>query len=294
MKITRRQLRRIIKEELSRLNEAQLQCKISEWEVTILFKLGESQIITPNLPPNDLICLMVQGMESDRDFIEITAGTSGSPTSKPGQDPRKADLINQKVMLERIASAQNEVSGYLEGVIANHHYGANVAPVSLPYSIREIWNKAKVDTNFSTIMPGDVIGGKYQVPTDPNDPYFEDMQFVKIKITTPIVTPNVSQLVDRFMKATLEMVGTDEDEVYTVLTELRDAKDFYAFNRALFDTHGKNFYTIACSRGWHKRQLNLPGLGPTTVLPGGPTEIGDDDTTVAAHLQRLGVQPLKC
>jgi hypothetical protein len=287
MKITHRQLRRLIKEEIQLLTEQTSQCNISEWEVTILFKLGESQIITPSMLPTDLLCLLIQGMESDRDFIEITAGTSGSPTSKPGQDPQKADRINQKVMLARIASAQNEVANYLEGIIGNQKVG-------LPYSVREIWNKAKVDTKFSTIMPGDVIGGKYQVPTDPNDPYFEDMQFVKIKITTPFATPNVAKLVDRFMKATLEIVGTKEDEVYAVLTELRDAQDFHAFNRALFDTHGKNFYTIACSRGWDKRQLNLPGLGPTTVLPGGPTEIEDDDTTVAAHLQRLGVQPLKC
>ena len=287
MKITRRQLRRIINEEIQILTEQTSQCNISEWEVTILFKPGGHQIISASATPADLICLMIQGMESDRDFIEITAGTSGSPTSKPGRDPGKADRINQKVMLARIASAQNEVAKYLDGIIGNQKVG-------LPYSIREIWNKAKVDTDFSTIMPGDVIGGKYQVPTDPNDPYFEDMQFVKIKIKTPISTPNVAKLVDRFMKATLEIVGTSEDEVYAVLKELRDARDFHAFNRALFDTHGKNFYIIACSRGWNKRQLNLPGLGPTTVIPGGPTEIEDDDTTVAAHLQRLGVQPLKC
>jgi hypothetical protein len=287
MKITRKQLRRIINEEIQILTEQTSQCNISEWEVTILFKPGGHQIISNSAAPADLICLMIQGMESDRDFIKITAGTSGSPTSKPGQDPQKADRINQKVMLARIASAQNEVANYLEGIIGNQKVG-------LPYSIREIWNKAKVDTDFSTIMPGDVIGGKYQVPTDPNDPYFEDMQFVKIKIMTPISTPNVAKLVDRFMRATLEMLGTKEDEVYAVLSELRDAKDFHAFNRALISTHGKSFYTVACSRGWNKRALNLGVFGNTTILPGGPTEISEDDPTVDAELRRLGVPQLKC
>ena len=279
MKITKKRLRQIINEEISRITEATSVCNINEWEVIVLFDRGKSEIITTSVPPAaDIICLMTAGMESDRNFIRIKAGTSGS-----GSDPS-----NQKVMMNRIVSAQDEVAGYLAGI---------VGPTGLPYAWPTVWNKADYDLKFDTIEPGSILKGT-QVPSDPDDPWFRDKQYVKITISSASVTPNITRLANRFLKATIDRwrPGTDEGEIYRVLRELRDAKDFYEFNLALNTQIGQNFHQIACSRGWHSRPLTL-SIGSRTMRtgsPSGPTEIEEDDTTVDAELRRLGVPTLKC
>jgi hypothetical protein len=276
MKITRRQLKRIIKEELNRITEAVSPCNINEWEITVLFDRGQTEIIATSLPPADLLCLMQAGMESDRNFIRIKAGTSGTGS----------DQDNQRVMMDRVISAQDEVTSYLDGILG---------PTGLPYAWPVIWNKADHEQVFDIIEPGSVIGGKYKVPSDPDDQWFKDKQYVKITISSVPVPPNFIRLANRFMKATVDRGAagivnpTHDAEVYAILKELRDARDFHSFNRALATTHGKSFYTIACSRGWNKRTF-----GSATVLPDGPTEIDEDDSTVDAELRRLGVPTLDC
>ena len=281
MKITHRKLRQIIKEELSRITEAASPCNVSEWEATVLFDRGEAEIIATSLPAADLICLMTAGMESDRNFIRIKAGTSGSGS----------DTSNQDVMMSRIRSAQDEVAGYLAGIAGS---------TGLPYAWPTVWNKADYDLDYDTIEPGSVLKGT-QVPSDPDDPWFRDKQYVKITISAASSTPEFTVLANRFLKATVDRLapGTDETEVYEVLKSLRDAKDFYQFNQALIKLHnsGQNFYQIACSRGWNKRPLTL-SLGSltkrTSLFKGGPTEIEEDNPTVDAELRRLGVPQLKC
>ena len=116
MKITKRRLRQIIKEEVSRITESASHCGVSEMEFLVLFDRGKSQIMGTPLTPNqlsDLLCLMTAGMESDRNFIKISAGTSAT-----GSDP-----ANQKVMMNRIVAAiQAKAKNYkvrLGGVVAN-------------------------------------------------------------------------------------------------------------------------------------------------------------------------------
>ena len=282
MKITRRQLRQIIKEEVSRITESASHCGVSEMEFLVLFDRGKSQIMGTPLTPSqlsDLLCLMTAGMESDRNFIKISAGTSAT-----GSDP-----ANQKVMMNRIVAAQDEVADYLAGAVGS---------TGLPYAFPAIWNKSDYDLKFDTIEPGSVLKGT-RVPGDPDDPWFRDKQYVRITISAASSTPEFIRLANRFLKATIDRwtPGTDETEVYDVLKSLRDSEDFYQFNQALRTLSGKNFNQISCSRGWHSCPLTL-SIGSltkrTSLFKGGPTEIEEDNPTVDAELRRLGVPTLKC
>jgi hypothetical protein len=92
------------------------------------------------------------------------------------------------------------------------------------------------------------------------------------------------------------MVGTDDDMVFEILSQLRDYEDFHNFNKALVTSHGKTFYGVACDKvvgskpgtmtAWLTGKAGLRGLGPA--------EIGGDDMGVAGQLQRLGAKPIKC
>tara|TARA_Y100001938_G_C8038516_1_gene404795 strand:+ start:367 stop:1212 length:846 start_codon:yes stop_codon:yes gene_type:complete len=281
MKITRQKLRNIIQEEISILSESghTAPCKVDEFEVTVLFDAGKAEIPTlyaPGAVPADIVCLMRQGMERDRNFITVKAGTSGTGSTRANKD----------VMLKRVNSALEEVAIFLDGYMG---------PTKLPYAIREIWNKADYDLNFNTIKPGEVIAGKYRAPNDPNDPWFKDKQYVTIKVKAPPVKPNILRLANRFLRATVDRLlpGTVEEEVYAVLKSLRDAEDFLEFNQALLKLGRTNFYQVSCSKGWDSLKFSF-GVVPLTVVPGGPTEIDPEDTTIDAELRRLGVPPLRC
>ena len=203
--------------------------------------------------------LMSSGMRGDRPFINIEAGTSGTGSH---QD-------NRRVMDERI----NQAIDFLVREMENSQRGGN----RLKYATPAIIDKATIDRKYSRIEPGSILPDGTQVPTDPNHPYFMDFQYVSICFNPTSKTPGYGSLADQFFKATIETIGgTDEDAVYEILNQLRDMEDFREFNRELKRDYGKNFYEVACdSTMWIK-------------------ELGDGDTTINAHLRRLGTRPITC
>ena len=203
--------------------------------------------------------LLSAGMMGDRPFIEIEAGTSGT-----GSHQR-----NRQVMDDRI----NEAIDFLLREMEASQRGRN----TLRYSIPAIIDKANIDRKYSRIEPGSILPDGTQVPTEPNHPYFDDFQYVKLCFSPTSETPGYGSLADQFFKATIETIGgTNENAVYAILDQLRDNADFMEFNDELKRDYGMDFYEIACdSTMWIK-------------------EIGRNDTTINAHLRRLGVSPIPC
>ena len=172
----------------------------------------------------------------------------------------------------------------------------------LPYSEEALREKSRIDHRFDTIEPGSKIAGTgEQVPTDPNDPFFDDKQYVTITLNPAGETPKYVTLADRFVKATTESVGhTDDDEVYDILESLRDDEDFANFNDYLTQIgDGKDFYEIACDRvkiPGAEGKTSIFGLFDVDLVPDevGPPELGGGDRTINIILKNLGVAPVEC
>ena len=197
--------------------------------VIVNFKRGESQIQTE--VDENIVKLMKMGMRGDRPFITVEAGTSGTGS----------DSANRRVMSNRIGEALKLVIDTAKDLVGESN---------LPYSESAIMNRVQMDTNYNTIEPGSVIGDE-QVPTDEDDPFFNQFQYVKICFNSITDTPNYGMLADQFMAATIEKTGlnpTDDDTVYFILDTLRDSGDFMEFNKELKNDYGMDFYEIACDR----------------------------------------------
>jgi len=209
--------------------------------------------------------LLMQGMRGDRPFIDIEAGTSGT-----GSHDR-----NREVMEERV----NQAIEFLIDEVSNF-----VGPNKLKYSVPAIIDKANIDRKYSRIEPGSIIPltGE-EVPTDPNDDYFKDAQYVQICINPVTETPNYNSLADLFIKATKDdSLGTDEDGVYSILQKMRDKEDFEAFQEELrVGMYEMDFYEVVCDGGvWP--------FGKVKELPRG------DHHGIDSELRRLGVKPIPC
>ena len=192
--------------------------------VIVNFKRGESQIQTE--VDENIVKLMKMGMRGDRPFITVEAGTSGTGS----------DLANRRVMSDRIGEALKLVIDAAKDLVGGNN---------LPYSESAIMNRVQMDSNYNTIEPGSVIGDE-QVPTDEDDPFFNQFQYVKICFNSIDDTPNYGMLADQFMAATIEKIGTDEEMVYAILDQLRDGEDFDMFNEELKNDYGMDFYEVAC------------------------------------------------
>ena len=203
--------------------------------------------------------LLRAGMRGDRPFIEIEAGTSGT-----GSHERNRDVMDERI---------NQGIDFVLRELKKGHGGRNM----LSYSTPAVIDKATIDRKYSRIEPGSILPDGTEVPTDPNHPYFTDSQYVNICFNQTSKTPGYGSLADQFMAATIEKIGgTDERLVYSILDDLRDEGDFREFNDELKRDYGMNFYEVACDETmWIK-------------------ELGDGDTTINAHLRRLGVGPIRC
>ena len=242
--------------------------------INFVFKRGEIEVIEdlPRMFPT-IVKLIDKGMRGDRPFIKIEAGTSGTGS----------DEENRKVMEGRIDRALKMV---IRGAFDL------VGESNLPYSESAIMNRVEIDRNYNTIEPGSILPSGEQVPTDEDDPYFNQFQYIKVCFNPIVETPNYGKLADQFVKATIEKTGlnpTDDDTVYFILDTLRDSGDFMEFNKELKNDYGMDFYEIACDRT--AIDLNPWMDGETKI---GPPELGGSDTTINAQLRRLGVAPIKC
>jgi|TARA_B100000700_G_C15052424_1_gene860980 hypothetical protein len=243
--------------------------------VMVSFGRGESQIDTEI--DRNIVELLDKGMMRDRPFITIEAGTSGTGSDAANREVMD-DRINEAILLV-IKAAKNLVG-----------------PRGLNYAESAIQSKIDRQYSYNTIEPGSVIGDE-QVPTDEDDPFFNQFQYVKICFNEVLETPEYDSIADEFVEATIDTTfGYDEGTVYSILTKLRDKDDFDEFNAEL--KRGKlkmDFYEISCDKlsadltpGWMDKILGTSG--EVTLA----TEIGPSDTTINAHLQRLGVPPINC
>jgi len=219
----------------------------------------------------ELRALLNNGMAGDRPFIDIRGGTSATGSFEENKD----------VMADRIGTAFKELESALRIMKIK---GSN----DLPYSGEALRAKSRIDHKFDVIEPGSKLPTGEQVPTDPTDPFFDDKQYVTIILNPTKETPGYGSLADQFMKVTMEKTGTDEKAVYHILDQLRDSEDFREFNEELKRDYGMDFYGIACD----VISVDLNPLWPGETE--GPPELGGGDTTINAHLRRLGVEPISC
>jgi len=223
-------------------------------------------------------CLVGKGMKSDRKFMSIKAGTSGTGTSE----------ANEIVMHRRV----NEALRYL------YDSYSRLGPNELPYSYGEFKNMADIELDFNTVIPESVLPTKEVAPKDVDHVYYKEHQYVSITIGPISATPNFGRLARRFMEATIKrpqgMTGTDDDEVNEVFKELRDTDDFNAFNEELKTTWDNNFNEVACHSGSEYPQDWVPKWVRSLSKALTPYEIGEEDDVVINHLERLGVPPIDC
>ena len=230
----------------------------------------------------ELKCLLNNGMAGDRPFIDIRGGTSATGNFRE----------NEKVMHNRIDTAFTELETALQIFRIK---GRN----DLPYSEEALREKSRIDHRFDVIEPGSKIPGtREQVPTDPNDPWFNDKQYVTITLNPATDTPEYVNLAYRFIEA-VEGVGTDDTEIYEILDELRDKEDINNFNDYLTRLAKKqNFYEIACERAkipGAEGKTSIFGLFDVDLVPDevGPPELGTKDRTLNNLLKnKLIVRPI--
>ena len=316
MKITRRQLRQIIKEELNLVNErsphAFTRMPPPGWPgktITAHFEFERSKdlgsdsmikIVAQDGSPLDWYRYMSKALANERPGykpIKIKAGASGTGT--PAQ--------NDIVMKKRIDSALE----YLQQFMGKSKSGLEFDPDSID-------NKASIEPVYNKVEPGQRIelppgSGVYVVvPADPDDDFFVQSQYVKISIADPGDKPIYTTLADAFIEATLRsrmptysaletktMLTLSpgsavsalsaktgkariewSDRIYKILDQLRDGNDFDKFNDKVKElAGGMDFYKIAC-----RHMLTMPkkimGISiPAWMGPGagiGPKEIGED------------------
>ena len=225
----------------------------------------------------DIVDLMYEGMDSDRPFITVEVGTSGTGS----------DEDNRRMMDDRVNEALKFIIKGAKDVLGRS---------GLPYSESAIMNKVDKKTKYNTIEPGSVLPTGEQVPTDEDDPYFIRYQYVRICFNPVTETPGYDSLADQFIEATIRNnLGYSEETVYGILDKLRDKADFEEFSAELERSYGMDFYEIACDKiavdltpGWMDKILGTSG--EVTLA----TEIGPGDTTINVHLKRLGVRPIRC
>ena len=225
----------------------------------------------------DIVDLMYEGMDSDRPFITVEVGTSGTGS----------DEDNRRMMDDRVNEALKFIIKGAKDVLGRS---------GLPYSESAIMNKVDKKTKYNTIEPGSVLPTGEQVPTDEDDPYFRRYQYVRICFNIVPDTPGYDSLADQFMEATIRNnLGYSEETVYGILDKLRDKADFEEFSAELERSYDMDFYEISCDKitadltpGWMDKILGTSG--EVTLA----TEIGPDDTTINVHLKRLGVDPISC
>lgn len=225
----------------------------------------------------DIVDLMYEGMDSDRPFITVEVGTSGTGS----------DEDNRRMMDDRVNEALKFIIKGAKDVLGRS---------GLPYSESAIMNKVDKKTKYNTIEPGSVLPTGEQVPTDEDDPYFRRYQYVRICFNIVPDTPGYDSLADQFMEATIRNnLGYSEETVYGILDKLRDKSDFEEFSAELERSYGMDFYEISCDKiavdltpGWMDKILGTSG--EVTLA----TEIGPGDTTINVHLKRLGVRPIRC
>ena len=213
-----------------------------------------------------LKCLLRNGMAGDRPFIDIRGGTSAT-----GNFQR-----NEEVMHRRIDTAFRELESALKIFKIKGDSG-------LPYSEEALREKSRIDRKYDVIEPGSKLPSGEQVPTDPNDPFFNDKQYVAITLNPTKPTPEYDTLADLFIKATKDdTLGTDEGGVYEILKQMRDKEDFREFQEELRNGMYKmDFYEIVCEGGaWP--------FGRVKELPRG------DHEGIDSELRRLGVRPIPC
>jgi len=228
----------------------------------------------------ELRVLLDNGMAGDRPFIHIEGGTSGTGDSKR----------NQEVMNDRMDSALEELESALRIMKIKGKDG-------LPYSSEGLKGKTRFSRDYDMIEPGSILNNQ-QVPTDPNDPFFKDRQYITITLNPATDTPGYDSLADQFMEATIRNnLGYSEETVYGILDRLRDKADFEEFSAELERSYGMDFYGIACDKitqdltpDWFDKII---GKDPEDEVVFA-TEIGPGDTTINAHLRRLGVDPISC
>ena len=119
-------------------------------------------------------------------------------------------------------------------------------------------------------------------------PYTAEHIKGKAKIKRVYGTDNPEEELETGEMVPTDPTGTNEDVVYDILDQLRDEDDFEEFNEELERDYGMDFYEVACNA----MEVDLNPLWPGTTK--GPSELGMDDTTINAHLRRLGVDPIRC
>ena len=129
----------------------------------------------------NIVELLDKGMMRDRPFITIEAGTSGTGSDAANREVMD-DRINEAILLV-IKAAKNLVG-----------------PRGLNYAESAIQSKIDRQYSYNTIEPGSVIGDE-QVPTDEDDPFFNQFQYVKICFNEVLETPEYDSIADEFVDA---------------------------------------------------------------------------------------------
>ena len=303
MKITRRQLRQIIKEELSIISEGPgFGASRDDLVIEFEFKRGKSGrkdaiVIHPTSFPNptQISDAVARALTSDRKGfkpINVKAGTSGSGTREQ----------NEIVLNNRIKMAFK----YLFDVAAAE---GNTGPNDfITWNPASLMNIADINYNINLIKPGqrvEISPGIYgDVPSNPDNPFFVDSQFVKITLRDPGIGADPVILAHKFVKATLRTKGPVyvdtvkggqykvSNDVVDILSQLRNASEFEEFNDTVvkLNRDNKDFYGIAATA-----TLNIPKLIPKSLGGGkslGPREIPVGVAEINSQLKRLGQEPL--
>ena len=318
MKITRRRLRQIIKEEISRITEAS--SKQPDFGMQFEFKRGRSNITNDgtvpfmaNPPdPKDIARYLGMALTSDRqgyDPIKVRAGVSGTGSKE----------ANERVLNKRITGAFK----YLAQIIKDA--GLRGAK-GFEYDADSLKNLANVSYDIELLGPGESLehpprSGVYvTAPDDPDHPYYIPHQYVEITLQDPGVAPIYVLLADEFVKVTIESLMptysgipsvsvltkllsnvrvTYSDKIYNILDQLRDGNDFHKFNEEVTKiSRGKDFYDIACENAVTIPKTILGVKVPSWLGGGaglGPKEIGENITEINSLLtNKFGVDPIVC
>ena len=297
MKITRRQLRQIIKEEISIISEGPAPDLVIEFE----FKRGKSGrkdaiVIHPTSFPNptQISDAVARALTSDRKGfkpIKVKAGTSGSGTREQ----------NEIVLNNRIKMAFKFL---FDVATAEGNTGPNDFITWNPASLMNI---ADINYNINLIKPGqrvEISPGVYgDVPSNPDNPFFVDFQFVEITLRDPGIGADPVTLANEFVEATLRTKGPVyadtpagqlkvSNNVADILSQLRNASEFEAFNDTVvkLNRSKKDFYGIAATATFNIPKLFGKHLGGGKSL--GPREIPAGVTEINRELKRLGQEPL--
>ena len=278
--------------------------------VTFRFKPGKSEVDMTAIDPQTeqemvhLASVIQDGMiNGSQDFIKIEVGTSGTDSFE----------TNNQVMHQRITSALKILAEFLNkgGNVSGGPGGGNRGWHHLSFTPQALRERSAIMPKMNTIGPGGTVGGIYQAPKDPNDPFFESYQYITIRAETNN-PPDYGQLATEMRKQVDEVtpnyIGTPAgssvfvlDSLEGILSELRNEEDFYAFDKEFEKQYGKKFHDAACDGmlGTVPATITLPLLGTVNIpkmLQGGvgPDEIGENAPGINAHLRRLKQPSIVC